>query len=109
MIKVDAYLIIIKLEMNKSVNKRKAQRAIPEILTLPPNGHDKAIYEKSLVMACVQEGINEHAIANKTPSPKLVLRFMTHFDKSWEDVQVGDFTCANKMVQSLVNSMQRHR
>ena len=95
--------------MYKSVNKRKAQRAIPEILTMMPTASDKYVYEKSLVMASVQEGINEHSMANKPPSTKLVLRFMTHFDKSWEDVQVGEFTSANKMVQSMVNSMQRHR
>ena len=53
------------------------------MLTLPPNAYDKAVYEKALVMASVQEGISEHAIANRLPSTKLVLRFMTHFDPAW--------------------------
>ena len=43
--------------MSKPSSKRKAQRALPAILTLTPNSQDKAIYEKSLVMAMAQENI----------------------------------------------------
>ena len=71
------------MKMNRSANKRKPQRDIPEILILPPTASDKATYEKALVMASVQEGINENTIANRVPSTKLVLRFMTHFDPAW--------------------------
>ena len=87
--------------MNKTNTKRRTQRVVPPMLSLVPNAHDKAIYEKALIMAMAQENITAAEAAHNLPTTELLLRFMAYFDHAWEDVEISDFTSTSKMVHAL--------